>query len=299
MIRAYCLLLTSAVALSACTTTTSFAPPPIAINYTGETNVASACPAGGRSRSAVTVARNVAGTFTLIDTFVAAIRCSAHASANGRQAFEIPAFLATTGAALAGALGGGATYGILGTGASSAFNAGKGYWDPKAKAAVYDHALDAMLCIKSEAVGIPAYKFDNAVVEQDLMGKALSAVGGKARGAGVTVSADEQYFMMVSAAAFSVERVLAQRLSNMGTIDASAIAAELTLAGQEARKKDLEREAANKAAEQATPPAGGGEKALWEALGAQRRAAPKQEDVRLDLAVLKPKLDECVVRAKM
>jgi hypothetical protein len=246
----------------------------------------------------VTVNRNVAGTFTLIDTFIAAIRCSAHASANGRQAFEIPAFLATTGAALAGALGGGATYGILGTGASSAFNAGKGYWDPRAKAAVYDHALDALLCIKTEAVGIPAYKFDNAATEQATTGKTLAGFG-KARGAGVTVTADEQYFMLVSAAAFSVERVLAQRLSNMGTIDAAAVAAELKVAAEEADKKEKEREAANSAGEGVAPPAAGGAKALWEMLGEQRRAAPKQESVRLDLAVLKPKLDECVVRAKM
>ena len=299
MIRAYCLLLTSAVALTACNTTTSFAPPPIAINYAGETSSAASCPMGGRSRSAVTVSRNVAGTFTLIDTFVAAIRCSAHASANGRQGFEIPAFLATTGAALAGALGGGATYGILGTGASSAFNAGKGYWDPRTKAAVYDHALDAMLCIKTEAVGIPAYKFENAVVEQTVTGNILKSLGARTRMGSVTVGADEQYFMMVSAAAFSVERVLAQRLSNMGTVDASAVAAELKVAVEEVRKKEIEPEAANKAGEDTTPPAGTGERALWEAFGAQRRAAPKQESVRLDLEVLKPKLDECVVRAKM
>ena len=296
MIRAHLLTLSSAFALTACTTATSFAPPPVSIRYSGDLGDGATCPAGGRMRATVTVSRDVQGTFNLVDTFIAALRCSAHASANGRQAFEIPAFLATTGAAAAVALGGGATYGIIGTSANALFNAGKSYWDPKAKAAIYDHALDAMLCIKTEAVGIAAYKFDNAAREQ-AANMMMFESGNKPKPVTVGVTPDQQYFMMVSAAAFSVERILAQRLSNMASVDASAVAAELIAAAEEARKQEAARDAANKG--EPAPAPGDGNKSLANALFEMRRAAPKQEVVRLDLAVLKPKLDECVIRAKL
>src|SRR5687767_8457611 len=121
MIRAFSLG-ASLFALSACSTTTSFAPPPIAVQYAGDTAVDFTCPGSGLSRSTVTVPRSRAGTYVLIDTFIAAVRCAAHASANGRQAFEVPAFISTTAAATAVALGGGATWGILGTTGNAAFN---------------------------------------------------------------------------------------------------------------------------------------------------------------------------------
>lgn len=296
MIRAPFAIAFGAAALAGCTTTTSFAPPPVAVHYANEDNASFACAAGGRKQSTAIVTRNVEGAYRLVDAFIETYRCSAHSVANGRQALEIPAFLATTGAAGAVALGGGSTFGIIGTGASSLFNAGNQYWDPKLKAAIYDHALDALLCIKTEAVGIPAYKFDNAAAE-------------KARSAGfqepgkqvstVTVTPEKQYFEMVSAAAFSVERILAQRLSSMAPVDAAAVAAQLKDAMEATAAKEKERENANAGTPAGRPGGGNGNAGLIDLLAGQRRTSPNQEAIRLDLEVLKPKLDECVVRAKL
>lgn len=292
MTRSAVLLLSSSIALSACATT-SFAPPPVNVRFAGEPDTVSTCKFGGRNDASVIVTRDVGGTFELLDAFISAFRCNAHAAANGRQAFQIPAFLATTGAALAGALGGGVGYGIVGTGANAVFNAGNNYFDPKMKAAIYDHALDAMLCLKTEAVGIPAYIFDNS--PPPAAGTAEFAqweMNQRGKKSTVTVTADAQYFMMVSAAAFSVERILAQRLSNMASVDASAVAAEMAKAISDAKDSKDNRDGSG------TPngllESGGGIKGLY-----GTKATTKAELVDLDLAVLKPKLDQCVIRAKL
>ncbi len=301
MIRASITFAASSLTLAGCTSTTSFAPPNIAVQYTGDTGVDFTCPGGGASRTTVTVGRTRVGTYQLIDTFIAAVRCSAHASANGRQAFEIPAFLATSGAAVAAALGGGSTYGIVGTGANAAFNAGNKYWDPKAKAAIYDHALDALLCIKNEAVGVDAFAVDfnppQAGSNETLKGL-FGMVGGKST---IEVPVEEQYFMLVSSAVFSVERVLAHRLSNVGTFDASSVAAELEKAikAKEAIEKDppTADETVADAAEAAAAAETNPQKKLSLSLFAV--AAKQKATAEVDLAVLKPKLDGCVVLAKM
>lgn len=299
-----CLLLPAL--LSGCAST-SFAPPAVTVAYQNGVQVEQTiCPVGGSRGTAVTVTRDVAGAYKLLDKFIETFRCSAHSAANGRQAFEIPGFLATTGAAVASALGGGATYGIVGTGASSLFSNGNKYWDPKLKAAIYDHALDAMICIKTEAVGIPAFKFDNAAQEQQ-KNLLLEELGGTPK---VSVPVDQQYFEMVSGAAFSVERILAQRLSNMASVDAAAVSAELTAAIEERKAKEKERTAAlaggtsgqSGDGHQPTPPVAGQESDLEKAMkgwALRVRDQPKQATVDLDLQVLKPKLDECVIRAKL
>ena len=292
-------LTTSLLCLAGCATT-SFAPPPVAVNYYQEGDNSALCRAGGPRQTTVTVTRTVAGAYRLVDKFIETYRCSAHSAANGRQAFEIPAFVATTGAALAGALGGGVGYGIAGTAANSAFTSGNKYWDPKAKATIYDHALDALLCVKTEAVGIPAYKFDQATAE------ATTEAATRARDGEppvtVEVPAEKQYFEMVSSAAFSIERILAHRLSSMAPVDAGAVAAELAKAIEAARKAEEERK--KKLGSGGT--GGGSDPAAmidpdFEMLETEQELdeRPKQTMVRLDLAVLKPKLDECVVRAKL
>jgi hypothetical protein len=108
------------------------------------------------------------------------------------------------------------------------------------------------------------------------------------------VTVDKQYFEMVSAAAFSIERILAQRLSNMAPVDASAVAAELAKAIEEARKQEEDRKA-----KLASKPSDGAKslemRLFLEGFGTN----PNQATVQLDLDVLRPKLDECVIRAKL
>lgn len=314
-----------AVLIAGCSTTTSFAPPPVAVAYAGESGSGAICSSKTRQVSVNGITRDMAGAYKLIDAYVAAYRCAAHAAADGRQGFEIPAFVSTTGAALATALGGGATFGILGTGANAAFTAGNKYWEPKLKSAIYDHALDGLLCVKTEAVGIPAYKFDHAATGEKLFGALL---GGESK---IRVTVEQQYFEMVSAAAFSIERILSQRLSNMAPVDASAVAAELAKAIEQVRANEKKRAAAvAEAGAEAPPPsledeaesgsesdpdeqaledaadavdtgeATSEQKLLLENVSKQGFAQrASQPTVDLDLAVLKPKLDECVIRAKL
>lgn len=300
MIRAHLIFAASAIALGGCTTT-SFAPRPVAIRYTGDTPIDFKCATRREDGASAEVPRTLRGSYQLIDTFIAAVRCDAHSAANGRQAFEIPAFLSTTGAAAAVALGGGATYGVVGTAANSVFNAGNSYWNPKQKASFYDHALDGLLCIKTEAVGIEAIKNPTSTAQQMGMTPLAEGFG---RAGSISVSVEEQYFMMVSAAVFTVERVLAQRLSSMAPVDAASVVAAIK---QAAAERDKAEEAKKKPPPGSTPVA--------DALNAEARVALTRDDrigltiladmVRtqemapLDLAVLKPKLDDCVARAKL
>lgn len=49
----------------------------------------------------------------------------------------------------------------IGAGAAAlGLSKGQSYYDPKAKAVVFNDGLDAMLCIKNEAVGIDAYTLE-------------------------------------------------------------------------------------------------------------------------------------------
>jgi len=285
-------LTTCLLALSGCATA-SFAPPQVAVNYYQEGDNSALCKTGGSRPTTVVVTRTVEGAYRLIDTFIETYRCAGHSAANGRQAFEIPAFVATTGAALATAVGGGVTYGIVGTAANSVFNAGGKYWDPKLKAGIYDHSLDALLCVKTEAVGIPAYKFEQAAAETSAKRNLPEARG--QGGTIIEVTPDKQYFEMVSSAAFSVERILAYRLNNMASVDAGAVAAELAKAIEASRKAEEERKKKLGGATEH----GIVESAEIDDFREDLEKSPKQTMVQLDLTVLKPKLDECVLRAKL
>ena len=142
---------------------------------------------------------------------------------------------------------------------------------------------------------MPAYIFDNS--PPPAAGSAESALfelGGLGKKSTVTVTADAQYFMMVSAAAFSVERILAQRLSNMASVDASAVAAEIAKAIADAQASQTARNEASKG--KAVEVSGeDGSPAFVE----RTAPVPAAELIHLDLAVLKPKLDQCVIRAKL
>jgi hypothetical protein len=195
-----------------------------------------------RNRTAdrtVKVDRDVTGALTVVQAYIDAYTCSAREAADGRQLFEVPAFVATTGAALAGALGGGPGWGIAGTTGSSVFNAGKTYYDPKQKTAIYAHALDALRCINNEAVGI-----DNFVMFKTESEKARAArLTGASEAPTVSVTAHQQYFTMVTDAAGAVSGILMDRLSNVGSYNASSVANDIkqlmqeTKAASEAKKE--------------------------------------------------------------
>jgi len=102
----------------------------------------------------------------------------------------------------------------------------------------------------------------------------------------IQIDVQRQYFEMVSAALFSVERVLAGRLTNAGSFDPAGITAEL----EKLTKKEEDVEPKKDAAADAV---------RANALTNSVTPAQQQNLIDLDLALLQPRLQKCVVRAKM
>lgn len=262
----------SILLMSGCATT-SFAPPRVSVKHVDtERMTARLCAA---STSGDTIAHNVPGAQLLIDNFVDAYRCAAHSAADGRQWFELPSFLALTGSALAVAFGAGKDVAIAASGASSILNGGKAYYVPAQKAALLDHALDALLCIKTESVGVNAFAIGDVGDQQR-----TKLIMTRGSGASVTIPVDEMYFNLVAAALLSVERVMAQRLRDLGNPDAAGIVAQIKQNAQEIRDADDKRKAGKG---MSFTPDG-----RMNATGAT-----------LELGVLQKTLQDCVVRAKV
>ncbi|HEY5721452.1 MAG TPA: hypothetical protein VIT45_03930 [Allosphingosinicella sp.] len=323
------LVLMAGCSLAGCATT-SFAPP--AVNLENEMSSVGSNSSFGqrcmpnerrRNDASVQITEDVRGARKLIDNFILMYRCRAHSAANGRQAFEVPAFLSLAGAAAATAFGGGSDWGIAGGVGNSLFASGGKYYAAQRKAEIYDHALDALLCIKTEAVGIDGFTTE-AIDDVQEKGKETNEFIANAIGTGdendpeVSVGASDQYFDMVMAALLSVERVAAQRLSTSGTpFDAAGVVAEIEALNE---KKEEETEKGKPEAEEAadalTPPAEPvrdaneapgafsmrvrSYQARTEALAPLRSVSTaKLAETILKLRLLQPELQRCVVRAKV
>jgi hypothetical protein len=265
------------ISLTGCATV-SFAPPKVDTNKAIDRNAAGGCLQAGRARGA-SIVQDVAGATALIDNVVLAYRCAAHEAADGRQIFEVPSLLSLVAAAM------GPTFGLTNDGriaaAVSAAVLGKAnaYYAPKEKAHIIDAALDAALCVQTNAVGVPFFDTTRQI-------PAVPAGTGAPSGS-VEVSTQLQYFQTVSAALYSIERILAKRLSDTGTaFDASSLQAEIeklkaTKDAQEDKLKTLAQ----------TPPVPG-------APGAAGNQ-PDNGVVQVQIELLQTNLQQCVVRAKM
>jgi len=310
--------------------TTSFAPPGIKVNYAhGSGSTMTCSQAADRTVDrTVNVDRDVEGALSVVEAYIDAYDCGAREAADGRQAFEVPGFLIATGAAVAAALGAGPDLAILATGAGSAMNAGKAYYDPKRKALIYSHAVDALRCIRSEAMGIDnfaMFKKESETATRDL--ELALAAGTALPDPTVRVSAHQQYFTMVTDAAGAVSGVLGDNLSNVGTFNPAGTLAEI----QKLLDEIKEKEAAKKKTKEETPPpapppsppspplatraANGAETfapGAMEVYRAQRLAYQEQlafyqaqlalyeeQFIEIDLKLLRPKLQTCVWRAKV
>lgn len=104
--------------------------------------------------SAELISRDVDGALTLINQFLVSYRCATHQAADGRQIFEVPSLLALAVAAV------GPEFGLTGDGRLAAasgaavYGQANSYYAPQEKATILDSALDAVVCIKTEAVGV-------------------------------------------------------------------------------------------------------------------------------------------------
>lgn len=310
------LLASCALLLPACATT-SFAPPIVnmdkELGFTRtQTFFNATCTPDDNVTKAKNINRTTEGALLLINNFILTYRCQAHRAAEGRQFFEVPGFLAAAGGATAAALGAGPTIAI-GTGATNAvLGQGKSYYAPKDKAVVLDDGLDALICIKNEAVGIDAYTLGAISDVQEEAGppevRQQPLPGEPDNGPEIVISAERQYFDMVQASLFSIERVVAQRLSASGTpFDADGVIAEI-----EALKRKIddvkdesqtpEQEGEN-LLDTPAPEVGRGQASTNKANAAKAKlratGAYQVGQTIIKLRTLQPKLQQCILRAKV
>lgn len=321
-------LAVASLLLGGCASTASFAPPYVNLTHKmnavaprAKESLPSCRPVLATPEEALTP--SMAGAGQLIDNYVYAYRCAAHSAGDGRQYFEVPAFLALIGASTAVAFGAGPDVAIAGTAASSVLNGGKAYYAPKDKAEILDYALDALLCIKTESVGIDPIDVAKADAKAAAAKSQFTLSGGRGDPDQLFVSASVRYYNLITAALLSVERVMAHRLSNAGSYDPAGVVAEIERANQKIRNGGNDPEetggsvnngndADGKTNEQGgtVGKPGGGQKALGtggkrpglDSLslpGSAATAKPPSQSTFIDLDVLKPKLDKCVVRAKL
>ena len=270
-----CLLGATAL-LSGCVST-SFAPPDVDVyNRMAAGSLTTNCTLSGSNGGAI--GHNVDGALLLIHNFVNAYRCSMRAAADGRQPFEVLSFLSLVGSTAAVALGASPDVAIIGSGANSIFTAGSKYYAPQEQTEILSSAVDALLCIQTEAVGIAA--FDSTVPREGEQAPEDDP------GGSVEVTVERQYFNMVAAALLSVERVATQRLSRRGSFDAAGVVAEIELQMQ----RRAEAKAKEKQAEE-----GGDSRAGEEA----PEFADSEALAVLRLEELRPQLQMCVTRAKV
>lgn len=158
----------TAVALTGCTTL-SFAPPEVETQKRGDARSSSECggPVTGKGEQ---ILKDVDGALYLVDNFIAAYRCAAREAADGRQFFEVPSFLAIVTAAVGPSFGLGQNWRLGTATAGGVFAQANSYYAPKQKAKILDSALDALLCVKTEAVG--AGYFDTRTTAPSLQDQA-------------------------------------------------------------------------------------------------------------------------------
>lgn len=274
-----------AVILGGCTTT-SFAPPAVDVYHAMDsTSLDATCRLTGSTGTTATplpqVTDDVSGARVLIKNYRASYECAMRAAADGRQWFEIPAFLALIGATGAVALGAGPKVAFVGQSANSVFTAGKNYYAPQEQVSIIRSAFEAIVCIQSEASLIKATEATEAANQQKALAPGIAA-------SGPTITVEQQYFDLIESRLSSINGVAAQRLAQRGTFDAAGVVAEIQKAAEDLKKA----EDAQKNPPQQPP-------AVMALLGPTRAASLElSQTVQLEIGVLQPKLDQCVARAK-
>jgi hypothetical protein len=337
--------------LPACATL-SFAPPIVDMKdkleaHRNQTTFDAVCTpqyATDANGDAVAIQQNVDGALALIDNYILTYRCQRDRAAEGRQYFEVPSFLALAGGATAAAFGAPAGVAIATGAGSAALGSGKNYYAPKDKAKVLGDGIKAMLCIHNEAVGIDGPTIEAISQVQKNSGGSSGTGGGNGNtqnnnsknadllfaeqggGTSVPITADRQYFNIVSTALWSVEQVMSDRLSNSGKeFDMSGVQAELDKLKQDAKDKEAKAGTPEQAAKPVTDAPAPPQAVIPTATDAQGNPIPdttspegqKSANFRaarlkvnligaqqvgqtlIDLKSLKPKLDQCVVQAKV
>lgn len=360
-------MLALAGSLTSGCTTASFAPPRVNMSRAVVAADGSTCVKEAEPAIDLQIHRNIDSASRLIDNFLLAYRCAQREAADGRQIFEIPSMIALAAAAL------GQTWGLSQDGAvglaayAALLGRGNSYYAPKEKAAMLNFAIDAVLCVKTESVGVSFYDTSQSPATQQLLdaqerliglheramqnrqrladldrqievadkaapgnparaslgslrvqretaaasvemvdeaidlqqelvenlrvlqssGRALLLQRTLANGGTMTIDVRRKYFETVAGALFSIERVLADRLDDAGgQFDSAGITAEFEQLI--AKQKELEKKKAD--TEARLRGRGSNDRLVGEL---------REELIEIDLDQLQPKLQTCVLRAKM
>ena len=169
----------------------------------------------GNSNSNLDDSRLMQKSFWLVDNYVLTYRCAINEAANGRQVFQIPSYLMALVGVASPFIGGGENTAVAAGIAASTYNSANAYYAPNAKADILDSALDAILCVQNEAVGVKFFE------TRDSPPKSTAA------GNEVEISAERRYFNMVTGALFQIERITGSRLRSTGKFDPAGLVAEI------------------------------------------------------------------------
>lgn len=326
------LLISVVGALGACTTT-SFAPPNVNTQHRVVTTAVKGCSSVTAERTLSGIDRDIDGAMDLIDNFELAYRCAQNELANGRRYFEVPAFLLGVAGLVGPSLGLGPDGKLVAGAGAGVLGYGNGYFAPKAKATVVGAAHRAVVCIQTESVGLTAFKnkadstktreiqaelqkvergldflqSQRAKIEQEqtthatseamiesnlaaqqilvLLYAQLVAQQAEASLLGeVWIDAELQYFQMVSGGLLTVHSILGERLRDSGSADSTAVFNQL----KELAKTHAEAEKALDSQQTAI-----------NILGARTNASAERELVKLKIAELYPKIQTCVLQARL
>lgn len=229
------------LAVSGCATT-SFAPPMVAL----------------KTYEAPTLEDAIRD----VDDFIQAYRIAANHAANGRSAFEVPAFLTSVGALTAVGFGAGKDVALAAGAAGATLNGGNAYFAPKAKGAILRRGVEAFECIQQVATGVKPF---NHSTNSEARSFAEAVNGGTSN-----------QFYLVRNAAVSVDNIIGDRLSDAGS-----------LASAQALATEYEKLVKQRIAEQQNAQSAGFVEAAGVTAEATERVATMQSDLQL-----------CVLRAR-
>ena len=177
------------ILLTGCSTF-SFSPPHIS-HQKVSTDLASCANSDG-----ATLGTGFAGAQQLIENYRIGYRCAREEAANGRQIFQVPALLATV-TGLVGPSFGLTADGTLAAGASAGFLSGaQSYYVPEDKAKLFNTAIEAVACVRTESVGVTHFHRNMPDGTQGFSFPATADDGGGS----IDIDVGDQYFNAVAGA---------------------------------------------------------------------------------------------------
>jgi len=284
------------ILLTGCSTF-SFSPPHIS-HQKVSTDLASCTNSDG-----ATLGTGFAGAQQLIENYRIGYRCARAEAANGRQIFQVPALLATV-TGLVGPSFGLTADGTLAAGASAGFLSGaQSYYVPEEKAKLFNTALEAVACVRTESVGVT--HFHRNMPD----GTESFALPGLASDGSIDIDVGDQYFNAVAGALGEIDVELGERLMGLGERDVDTLMTKLKTLIEEQEQADTDLENAETALQNLDGNAvqgiaGAGSRGASDMFTAQLKAMVAIRNmlvarvITLEIKAMQKQLQECVLKLK-